>query len=81
MRLAIASIGTRAPVDSAPASASSGAAEANDDNMSNEVLLEGVTTVQLRADAEVVAETVASKDFIPTDPVIRIVRRGRCRSV
>ena len=69
VRFAIASIGTRAPVDSAPASASSGATETNDDNISNEVLLEGVTTVQLRADAEVVAETVASKDFIPADPV------------
>ena len=69
LRLAIAGIGTRAPIDSASASASSGATETNDDNMSNEVLLEGVTTVQLRADAEVVAETVASKDFIPADPV------------
>ena len=68
-RLAIASIATRAPVDSVPVSASSSAAETNDDNVSNEVLLEGVTTVQVRADAEVVVETVASKDFIPADPV------------
>ena len=68
-RLAIASIGTRAPADSAPVSASSGATETNEDNVSNEVLLEGVTTVQVRADAEVVVETLASKDFIPAGPV------------
>ena len=45
-----------------------------DDNaereMSNEVLLEGVTTVQVRADAKVAAESVAAKDFVPTDPII-----------
>jgi len=35
----------------------------------NEVLLEGVTTVQVRAEAQVAAETVAATDFIPTDPI------------
>lgn len=69
LRLAIASVGTPAPVGSVPVSSSSIATETNDDNISNEVLLEGVTTVQLRADAEVVVKTVASKDFIPADPV------------
>ncbi len=68
-RLAIASVGAPAPVGSATVPASSNDTETNDDNVSNEVLLEGVTTVQLRADAAVVAETVAGKDFIPADPV------------
>lgn len=35
----------------------------------NEVLLEGVTTVQVRADAEVAVEKVASTDFIPDAPI------------
>ena len=32
-------------------------------------MLEGITTVQVRADAEVAAESVASKDFVPVEPV------------
>lgn len=40
--------------------------------ISNEVLLEGVTTVQVRADAKVAAESVAAKDFVPTDPIVVI---------
>ncbi len=55
---------------------SASAAASNQDNVeqevSNEVLLEGVTTVQLRADAEVAAESVAAKDFVPVDPVVVI---------
>ena len=36
------------------------------------MLLEGVTTVQVRADAKVAAESVAAKDFVPTDPIVVI---------
>jgi len=38
--------------------------------------LEGVTTVQVRADAELVAETVATKDFVPSDPVAVTLSAG-----
>ena len=39
------------------------------EQVSNEVLLEGVTTVKVRADAAVAVEEVEATDFIPTDTI------------
>lgn len=48
-----------------------------DQEVNNEVLLEGVTTVQLRADAEVAAKTVAAKDFFPIEPIsVKVTAEG-----
>lgn len=44
--------------------------ESVEQGISNEVLLEGVTTVQVRADAKVAAESVAAKDFVPVEPIV-----------
>ena len=54
-----------------PATSANATSEENvEKDVSNEVLLEGVTTVQVRADAKVAAESVASKDFIPVEPIV-----------
>ena len=70
-RLVIAGAAAQAPASSEATSVASspGSVESNDQDINNEILLEGVTTVQVRADAKVVAETIASKDFVPADPV------------
>ena len=41
-----------------------------DQGVSNDVLLEGVTSIKVRGDAQVAAESVAAKDFIPIDPIV-----------
>ena len=40
------------------------------EEVSNEVLLEGVTTVKVRADAAVAVEVVEATDFTPTDTLL-----------
>ena len=48
----------------------SGASEPDkQEEVNNEVLLEGVTTVKVRADAAVAVEEVEATDFIPTDTI------------
>ena len=54
----------------APESAGELPQEKAEQGVNNEVLLEGVTTVKVRADAQVAVESVAAKDFIPIDPVV-----------
>ena len=70
VRLAVAS--NNGFSEQAPKSAASedDAQQNADQEVSNDVLLEGVTTVQVRADVKVAVETVSAKDFIPADPVI-----------
>jgi len=41
-----------------------------EEEVSNEVLLEGVTTVKVRADAAVALEVVEATDFTPTDTIL-----------
>jgi hypothetical protein len=51
------------------ATAPDNSGSSKEQEVSNEVLLEGVTTVKVRSDAEVAAETVGSTDFTPVDPI------------
>ena len=49
--------------------ATSNAGEYPEQEMSNQVLLEGVTTPGVNADAKVAAETASVTDFTPVDPI------------
>ena len=66
---AIASSGPQAEESAQNTSIPDNSGSSNEQEVSNEVLLEGVTTIKVRADAEVAAETVDSTDFIPADPI------------
>lgn len=44
--------------------------DAEQQNLSNEVLIEGVTSPVVRSNAAVAAAKVSSTDFIPTDPIV-----------
>jgi hypothetical protein len=66
---AIASSGSQLEESAQNSSIPDNSGSSKEQEVSNEVLLEGVTTVKVRADAEVAAETVDSTDFIPADPI------------
>ena len=76
VRLAIAGAAARVPAASELGFPASSSTNDDDQYVNNEVFLEGVTTVQVRADAELVAETVATKDFVPSDPVAVTLSAG-----
>lgn len=65
--VASSALQSEAPAQSVSVSGASG--PDNQEEVSNEVLLEGVTTVKVRADAAVAVEEVKATDFIPTDTI------------
>lgn len=66
---AVASSGSQLQEAAQPSSIPQNSESSKEQEVSNEVLLEGVTSVKVRADAEVAAEKVETTDFIPTDPI------------
>ena len=66
---AVASSGSQPKESSQAATAPDNSGSNKEQEVSNEVLLEGVTTVKVRADAEIAVEKIGATDFIPADPI------------
>ncbi len=67
---AVASSGSQLQESAQPATMPDNSQSSKEQEINNEVLLEGVTTVKVRVDAEVAAEKIEATDFIPTDPIL-----------
>ena len=66
---AVTSSASQLKAPAQPASVSGASGTTKQEEVNNEVLLEGVTTVKVRADAVVAAEEVKATDFIPTETI------------
>jgi hypothetical protein len=66
---AAASSGSQLQESAQEAIAPENSESSKEQEVNNEVLLEGVTTVKVRVDAEVAAGKVEDTDFIPSDPI------------
>jgi len=66
---AAASSGSQLQESAQAAIAPENSESSKEQEVNNEVLLEGVTTVKVRVDAEVAAGKVEDTDFIPSDPI------------